>query len=340
MSGRELPTLEVVPAWRGATGSEPRHVLRPEYFGSLVYDRETFQYMPFDAEATGLLLDPARATGEAARAFVRGLEEEGLLGADGRFDGRVVADRAHPGRLSAPLTVYLGATEGCNLACSHCQADSGPGALVPFPPALMRALFEEQYALGAMQVHVTGGEPLLHPALFEGLEAAFELGLNVMLTTNATTLTPRLADALAARPFRTLSVSLDGADAASHDAIRGEGVRAPSRACARLRRPGAGGVTFAPDPRASGADRGPGAAVRGGGAARSTCARRSPRAARGRTAPGCPRPPSSTPRPPSWTAPRPRSRSPCSGPVGCRTRRTRRGCSSASAAWRGTSCAA
>jgi len=222
MSERRLPTLEVVPEWRGATSVGLRYVLRPEHFGALVYDRETFQYMPFDREASALL-QGAPAETAAQLAFLEGMREEELLDASGALQARVVADRSHPGRLSAPLTVYLGATEGCNLACTHCQAGSGPGPLEPVSPELMARLFQQQFELGCMQVHVTGGEPLLHPELFAGLEPAFALGLNVMLTTNATTITPALADALAERPFRTLSVSLDGADPAAHDAIRGEG---------------------------------------------------------------------------------------------------------------------
>lgn len=222
MSPRRLPTLEVVPEWRGLADDGPRYVFRPEHFGALVYDRETFQYMPFDREASALLLG-APATTPEQRAFLAGMREEELLDAAGALQARVVADRAHPDRLSAPLTVYLGATEGCNLACAHCQAGSGPGPLEPVSRELMARLFEEQHELGCMQVHVTGGEPLLHPELFAGLEPAFALGLNVMLTTNATTITPALADALAERPFRTLSVSLDGADPSSHDAIRGAG---------------------------------------------------------------------------------------------------------------------
>lgn len=234
VSPRELPTLELVPAWGGAPDAGPRYVLRPEHFGALVYDRETCQYMPFDREASELLRGARSADTPAQAAFLAAMTEEGLLDAGGELQARVVDDRAHPGRLSAPLTVYLGATEGCNLACAHCQAGSGPGPLVPMPRALMRQLFAEQHALGSMQVHVTGGEPLLHPELLAGLEDAFALGLNVLLTTNATTITPALAEALATRPFRCLSVSLDGPDAESHDAIRGDGAFARALTGLRL----------------------------------------------------------------------------------------------------------
>ncbi len=221
---------EIVPSWDDAPSGPdagPRHVLRREYFGALVYDRETCQYVPYDVEATELLL--ARARGPRApadateAAFLETLVREEVLDARGELRARVVADRSATGRLSAPLTVYVGATQGCNLACSHCSSGSSPGPLGALDEGLLRRLFGELHEVGCQQVHVTGGEPLLHPGLFPALDEAFRLGLNVLLTTNGTLITEDLADALSARPFRCVSVSFDGPDPASHDLVRGPG---------------------------------------------------------------------------------------------------------------------
>lgn len=227
------PSRAIVPAWDQAPAVGPRHVLRREYFGALVYDRETCQYVPYDAQATALLLAGRAPRDEAEAAFLGAAREDGLLDAEGRLLARLVADRSAPGRLSAPLTVYLGATQGCNLACGTCSSGSGPGPLGALDAAVIRRLLRELFDLGCMLVHVTGGEPLMHPALLPALDDGFALGLNVMLTTNGTLLTESLADALAARPFRTINVSLDGADAGSHELVRGPG--AFQRALAGLR---------------------------------------------------------------------------------------------------------
>ncbi len=226
---------EIVPAWDFAPRAGPRHVLRREYFGSLLYDKETMQYVPYDVEATEFLLrgplpgpPPLRGGGSAGEgAFRESLIAEGVLDANGALDARVVADRSAPDRLSAPLTVYLGATQGCNLACGHCSTGSGPGALGALDAALMERLFHELHDLGCMQVHVSGGEPLLRPDLLPALEPAFALGLNVLITTNGTLVTDEVAEELAKRPFRTLSVSLDG-PAAANDLVRGAGSFAPA----------------------------------------------------------------------------------------------------------------
>lgn len=244
---------DIVPAWSGAPagpGAGPRFVLRREWFGSLVYDRETLQYVPYDPEATGLILGGERDPSSAReRAFLAALAAEELLDADGRLTARVVADRSHPDRISAPLTVYLGATQGCNLACSHCQAGSGPGPLRPLGVELAGRLFREMFELGCGLVHVTGGEPLLHPEFFPAIDQAFERGLNVLLTTNGTVVTEPLADALAERPFRCVSVSLDGPDPASNDLVRGTGAfQAALRGLSILarRRPVGVTATFTP----------------------------------------------------------------------------------------------
>lgn len=227
-SGPSTVDRGTVPQWSSAPvgpDAGPRFVLRREHFGALVYDRETLSYAPYDEEATALLLarvhGPVPATADAA-GFLGGLEAEGLL-AGGRLAARVVADRRLDGVLSAPLTVYLGATQGCNLACGHCQAGSGPGPLGALSPDLMRRLFRELHDLGCGLVHVSGGEPLLHPELLAATDEAFRLGLNVLVTTNGTLVTDALADGLAARPFRCVSVSIDGPDAATNDAVRGPG---------------------------------------------------------------------------------------------------------------------
>ena len=238
-----LTDRAIVPAWAQAPGVGPRYVHRPEWFGALVYDRETCQYMPYDARAAALLLGAAPAD-EAERAFAAGGAREGLLDAAGRPTARVTPARAAPGRLSAPLTVYLGATAGCNLACQHCQADAGGPAGAALPLELARSLFRDQAEAGCMQVHVTGGEPTLHPALLALLDAALGHELNVLLTTNGLAVTPALAEALADRALRCVSVSVDGADAASNDALRGAGAfEGALRGLGLLARHGPVGVT-------------------------------------------------------------------------------------------------
>jgi SynChlorMet cassette radical SAM/SPASM protein ScmF len=89
------------------------------------------------------------------------------------------------------------------------------------PVELFETAIREAKPLGLSGVKLTGGEPLLHPE-FERLVAIVrreELGLTV--ETNGVLCTPALAAEMARSPGAFVSVSLDGADAATHEWVRG-----------------------------------------------------------------------------------------------------------------------
>lgn len=125
----------------------------------------------------------------------------------------------------APLLVYWEVTRACDLACRHCRADA---MATPWPGELSReeglALLAEVRRFGDPPPHLvlTGGDPLKRPDLFELIDAATELGLAVSLSPAATPLlTPTVIGRLAAAGVASLSLSLDGSDAARHDRLRG-----------------------------------------------------------------------------------------------------------------------
>jgi molybdenum cofactor biosynthesis enzyme MoaA len=127
----------------------------------------------------------------------------------------------------------------CNLTCRHCFISCSPhnhsfGYLGLDDVA--RAL-EESVPLGVKEYYFTGGEPFLHPDLPAMLEMTLRYGPATVLT-NATVLhdawLERLAAAEAASPYSLeFRVSIDGADAAANDAIRGP--RSFERALAGLK---------------------------------------------------------------------------------------------------------
>lgn len=136
--------------------------------------------------------------------------------------------------LHPPRILTLALTDVCNLSCSHCWVDSGPDGLRPqMPEAPLHRLLREFAALGGTGVRFTGGEPLCHPAWLGCLQLARELGFTqLLLQTNATLLSADVVAQLAALDFPGfgIQVSLEGAGAASHDRIRGEGTFAETLA--------------------------------------------------------------------------------------------------------------
>ncbi len=121
--------------------------------------------------------------------------------------------------------LYFYLTKSCNLACRHCwlapKLDPG-GSRHPFLAIdLFERAVQEAKPLGLRGVKLTGGEPLLHPNFTGLLEIILREELSLTIETNGLLCSPVIAREIARAPRRFVSVSLDGADAATHDWIRG-----------------------------------------------------------------------------------------------------------------------
>jgi SynChlorMet cassette radical SAM/SPASM protein ScmF len=121
---------------------------------------------------------------------------------------------------------YVYMTGGCNLACQHCwiaptyQANGGTGGHLDYE--LFVIAIEEGLSLGLSHVKLTGGEPLLHPDFVRFVNLIKEKDLGLTIETNGTLMTEPLAHYLKEKStLGHISVSLDGATAATHDPFRG-----------------------------------------------------------------------------------------------------------------------
>jgi radical SAM protein with 4Fe4S-binding SPASM domain len=211
-------------------------VLIPQHFGCLVFDRRSSRYLPFDREATDLLLalcrDPIDAVlggvadpdeRAAVWRFVDCFYERGFFDLGGLLAADVLVLDVPPDHLAGPLAVHLEVIAACNLTCTHCFAGTLPRNERPLSVAEMANLFGQFAALGSFRLGLTGGEPLLRKDLFDVLDAATGAGLHPCLTTNALLLTEDTARAFGERDLVWLNVSLEGPDASSNDAVRGAG---------------------------------------------------------------------------------------------------------------------
>jgi SynChlorMet cassette radical SAM/SPASM protein ScmF len=86
---------------------------------------------------------------------------------------------------------------------------------------LFEAAIGEAKALGLNGVKLTGGEPLLNPQFLQMLEIVQREELTLTVETNGLLCSPQVAAAIARSPRRFVSVSIDGADAATHEWVRG-----------------------------------------------------------------------------------------------------------------------
>jgi SynChlorMet cassette radical SAM/SPASM protein ScmF len=121
--------------------------------------------------------------------------------------------------------IYFYLTEGCNLRCRHCwiapKYQSEKNSYSALDLNLFKSIIEQAKPLGLSGVKLTGGEPLLHPQINEILEYIQTEDLRLTVETNGVLCTPEVAGKMAACKNPFVSVSLDGADAKTHELIRG-----------------------------------------------------------------------------------------------------------------------
>jgi SynChlorMet cassette radical SAM/SPASM protein ScmF len=122
-------------------------------------------------------------------------------------------------------TIYFYLTEGCNLRCRHCWIEPKfQGGRKEYPALdvhLFRSILSQGKPLGLSSVKLTGGEPLLHPQIDEIIDIVGEEKLRLTIETNGVLCSADLARRIAACGDPFVSVSLDGADAQTHEWVRG-----------------------------------------------------------------------------------------------------------------------
>jgi AdoMet-dependent heme synthase len=124
-----------------------------------------------------------------------------------------------------PFIVIWEVTRACSLACAHCRAEAIPAR---HPHELTtadgRSLLDDLASYGPPRpmVVLTGGDPFERPDLAELVAHGTDAGLHISL---APSVTPRLTRPTLAElrlaGARAIALSLDGADATSHDGLRG-----------------------------------------------------------------------------------------------------------------------
>jgi radical SAM protein with 4Fe4S-binding SPASM domain len=127
------------------------------------------------------------------------------------------ADQAPPLRL-----LFWESTTRCNLACIHCRRMdvAEEAAKEDLTTEEVRGLIDSVATLGRSIFVFSGGEPLMRPDWRELAAHARDKGLITALATNGTLIDEALAADIADVGFHRVSISLDGANAETHDTFR------------------------------------------------------------------------------------------------------------------------
>lgn len=114
--------------------------------------------------------------------------------------------------------LVLMVSSSCNLDCRYCYCGQEQGGLMSEDTAY-RALLTAQSVFRLKSIQLSGGEPLLNLPLIRWVAAyARDFGLKLKMQTNATLITPALAEELKQMGIQ-LGVSLDGV-AKTHNCLR------------------------------------------------------------------------------------------------------------------------
>jgi MoaA/NifB/PqqE/SkfB family radical SAM enzyme len=123
--------------------------------------------------------------------------------------------------------IALHLTERCARRCVHCLRDVGPRPR-DLPLGVIEKVLDEARLLhGVDHVGLTGGDPLLHPRFEQVLDAIAGRQMTWHVVQSGQRF-DRLVALLEAAPARraaltVIDFSLDGAEEATHDALRGAG---------------------------------------------------------------------------------------------------------------------
>jgi len=119
--------------------------------------------------------------------------------------------KAEP-QVEIPLGLLAEITHRCPLQCPYC---SNPVALERPKGELSSGewarVFDEAAALGVIQLHISGGEPLVRTDVADIVRGARAAGLYVNLITAAVSLTPEKADQLVAAGVEHVQISVQDA---------------------------------------------------------------------------------------------------------------------------------
>ncbi|MBK1703008.1 radical SAM/SPASM domain-containing protein [Halochromatium glycolicum] len=205
-----------VPRTRHSLLADLPLILRYESFGGVLFDPTDASFLELDHEGFSVLWsyaedDPNRLLNADAANLLNQVRAN-VTRLDGRPIRRIayeLKDDSSPvPTLAGPSLVDFQITDRCDLGCPHCYAGSTPTGGHASLEDIKRAL--QQIAdVGAYQVALGGGEPLLHPDLPLILKLCHDHGVVPNLTTSGDNLNDRYLDLIGAY-CGAVGLSLEG----------------------------------------------------------------------------------------------------------------------------------
>jgi heme b synthase len=125
-------------------------------------------------------------------------------------------------KLDKPRLVFWELTKRCNLKCVHCRAIADDEIFKgELDTDSVKGIIDDIASFANPILVLTGGEPLFRKDIFTIADYAYSKGFRIALATNGTLITSDTALKIKKSGIQRVSISIDGKDAATHDAFRG-----------------------------------------------------------------------------------------------------------------------
>ncbi|MEM3737222.1 MAG: radical SAM protein [Candidatus Bathyarchaeia archaeon] len=125
--------------------------------------------------------------------------------------------------VAPPYLVSYAITKKCNLKCKHCYSEaaeeSAPDELTTDEA---KRLLDHIANWGAKLLIIDGGEPLCRDDFYQLARHASAKGLRVVVGSNGTLIDGSVATKMREAGVQAVAISVDGAQAETHDGFRGE----------------------------------------------------------------------------------------------------------------------
>ncbi len=130
-----------------------------------------------------------------------------------------------PAIMRTPRSLDIELTARCNLHCRYCYFFDNPQVVyADLPTQEWQTFFEECGRCAVMSMTLAGGEPFLREDLPRLLETIVRNRMRFSLLSNGMLIDDDIAAFIAGTGrCDSIQISVDGADAATHDACRGQG---------------------------------------------------------------------------------------------------------------------
>ena len=126
-----------------------------------------------------------------------------------------------PFTAGAPFQIVWDVTYACNLHCKHCYATAGKTWKDELTTKEAKHAIDIFDRAGVTIIAFSGGECLVRPDILELTRYTSDKGIYVAMATNGTLITKKKAGEMKDAGVQFVQISLDGANAKTHDEFRG-----------------------------------------------------------------------------------------------------------------------